>query len=89
MFSGDYSYQIVRNKAIEFMAKIKTDLSGFDVIKVGSCFNEPEVKELAELMRTNYSSCLWKKGDIMLIEPQSDGCRDAWNGAASYSRHYW
>jgi hypothetical protein len=62
------SYQIVKNKAVEFMAKRKMDLSLFDEIKVGSCFNKQEVKALAESMRANYSSCLWKKGDIMLID---------------------
>ncbi|WP_133136247.1 TauD/TfdA family dioxygenase [Legionella rowbothamii] len=62
------SYQIVKNKAVEFMAKRKTNLPPFDEIKVGSCFNTQEVKELAESMRTNYSSCLWNKGDIMLID---------------------
>ena len=34
----------------------------------GNCFNELEVKELAQLIRNYYSSCLWKKGDILLID---------------------
>ncbi len=36
--------------------------------RVGSCFNNKEVKELAKLIRIYYSSCLWKKGDILLID---------------------
>lgn len=37
-------------------------------IKVGHCFSDDEVKTLARLMRKSYSSCLWEKGDILLID---------------------
>ena len=57
------------------LANIKTYLAGrkevatqFDGTKVGTCFTEDEVLNLAQLMRANYSSCLWKKGDILLVD---------------------
>ena len=49
-------------------AKKKNNLPPFDDIKVGSCFNDEEVKTLAQLLRTYYSSCLWKKGDVLLVD---------------------
>jgi alpha-ketoglutarate-dependent taurine dioxygenase len=36
--------------------------------RVGSLFNEQEIKTLAQLIRKNYSSCLWQKGDILLVD---------------------
>jgi len=36
--------------------------------KVGSCFNEQEVKKLAQLIRQYYSSILWKKGDVLIVD---------------------
>ena len=36
--------------------------------KVKKCFNEKDVNELASLMHEYYSSCLWQKGDILLID---------------------
>ena len=38
--------------------------------KVGQCFNTKEVSDLAQLMRKYYSSCLWKKGDVLLVDNQ-------------------
>lgn len=43
-------------------------LLSWDEVKVGSCFNEEEVNELAHAMRDYYSSCLWEKGDILLVD---------------------
>lgn len=40
----------------------------FNDARVGRCFSEKDVKELAKLIRTYYSSCLWKKGDILLVD---------------------
>lgn len=60
------SYKIVRNKYASYQANKK--IHSFDTTKVGSCFSSKEVKELAQTMRTYYSSCLWKKGDILLID---------------------
>ena len=60
------SYQIIRNKMSAYFANKKND--AFNTTRAGSCFNNQEIKELARLMRTYYSSCLWKKGDILLID---------------------
>jgi alpha-ketoglutarate-dependent taurine dioxygenase len=60
------SYKIVRDKYAASLANKK--VHAFDTTKVGSCFSENEVKELAQNMRDYYSSCLWKKGDVLLID---------------------
>lgn len=62
------SYRFVQNKLCALMAKRKNSRWDYDEIKVGSCFSEEDVNALAQAMRNNYSSCLWKKGDIMLID---------------------
>lgn len=36
--------------------------------KVNSCFSESEIKQLADLMHDAYSSTLWHKGDILLVD---------------------
>jgi alpha-ketoglutarate-dependent taurine dioxygenase len=36
--------------------------------KVNSCFSEEEIDQLAQLMRNFYSSTLWQKGDILLVD---------------------
>lgn len=63
-----HSYKFVQNQALALLAKRKIDLTNHNKIKVGSCFNDQEIKELAQSIRSYYSSCLWKKGDIMLID---------------------
>ena len=40
----------------------------FNQTRVGSCFNDKEIKELANLIRSHYSSCIWKRGDILLVD---------------------
>ncbi len=60
------AYKIVRNKISSYFARKKTHLSEPD--KVGTCFNENDIKKLAHAMRTHYCSCLWQKGDILLID---------------------
>jgi hypothetical protein len=62
------SYKIVRTKLFNFLARKKTHLSSLNRVKVGSCFSDKEIKELAQLMRQYYSSCLWQKGDVLLID---------------------
>lgn len=37
-------------------------------IKVNSCFSETEINHLARLMRDFYSSTIWRKGDILLVD---------------------
>ncbi|WP_392538110.1 TauD/TfdA family dioxygenase [Legionella sp. 227] len=62
------SYKILRTKLTHFKASRKIKRSSLNTVKVGSCFNKEEVKELAQLMRNYYSSCLWEKGDVLLID---------------------
>lgn len=37
-------------------------------VKVNSCFSETEINHLAHLMRDFYSSTIWQKGDILLVD---------------------
>jgi alpha-ketoglutarate-dependent taurine dioxygenase len=60
------SFKILRTKYSNYVAN-KNSYS-FNTTKVGPCFSKGEVKDLAQLMRAHYSSCLWKKGDILLID---------------------
>lgn len=60
--------KILCTKMAAFKAHTKNRASSFNTERVGSCFNEKEIKQLAKLMRTYYSSCVWKKGDILLID---------------------
>ncbi|MGL5743032.1 MAG: TauD/TfdA family dioxygenase [Legionella sp.] len=62
------AYKMVHTRWNNFKASRKNRLSSFDTVKVGSCFNAKEVKELAQSMRNYYSSCVWKKGDVLLID---------------------
>ncbi|CAM3066697.1 Uncharacterised protein [Legionella steigerwaltii] len=62
------SYKILRTKFSNFKASRNAKRFLSNTVKVGSCFNNKEVKELAQLMRNYYSSCLWKKGDVLLID---------------------
>ncbi|WP_419420156.1 TauD/TfdA family dioxygenase [Legionella sp. D16C41] len=43
-------------------------LPNFNQERVGLSFNTEDIEELAQLMRQYYSSCLWQKGDILLID---------------------
>lgn len=62
------SYKMLRTKFYNFKINRKNKNSLLNNKKVGGCFSNESVKELAQLMRTYYSSCLWKKGDILLID---------------------
>lgn len=69
IYSPKESFNILKTKLNTFMAeKNKKDLPPFDDVKVGSCFTEKNVKNLAKLIRSYYSSCLWKSGDILLVD---------------------
>lgn len=60
------SYKIMQKKLVSYFAKKKINKTSFD--KVGTCFTEEDVKTLAQLMRNHYCSCLWQKGDILLVD---------------------
>ncbi len=49
-------------------AKKKNNAPAFNDTKVGHCFDKADVQELAKLMRAYYSSCLWQKGDVLIID---------------------
>lgn len=66
-FSPKDSMKILLNKLRVFKAD-KLSSAHYDKTRVGSCFNEKEVKILARLLRSYYSSCLWQKGDILLVD---------------------
>lgn len=68
-YSPKNAIKIVVSKFKTYQAiKNKKSLSLDTQIKVGSCFNEEKIEILAKLMRNYYSSCLWKKGDILLVD---------------------
>jgi len=61
------SMQIVRNKMAKSKAHKKNHLN-FSQQRVGKCFDDKAVKTLAKSMRKHYSSCLWQRGDILLLD---------------------
>lgn len=68
-YSPKNALNILRFKLKTFKASLKIKSKApFNEVRVGSCFDDKAVKNLAELIRTYYSSCLWKKGDILLID---------------------
>ena len=68
-YSPKEALQILQTKLNTRRASSKKDhLPSFYDVKVGDCFDEQHIQELAKLMRTYYSSCLWKKGDILLVD---------------------
>ncbi|MBA2655946.1 MAG: TauD/TfdA family dioxygenase [Tatlockia sp.] len=58
--------KILRSKLKTYLASRK--LPAFDQRRVGQCFSKTDIKKLAQLIRSNYSSCLWKSGDILLVD---------------------
>jgi alpha-ketoglutarate-dependent taurine dioxygenase len=60
------TYKIAQAKLFSYFAKGKIQLSTVD--KVGVCFTKKDIKNLAQAMRNQYCSCLWQKGDILLID---------------------
>jgi alpha-ketoglutarate-dependent taurine dioxygenase len=60
------SFKILRAKYAQHLANLKAP--SYNARTVGSCFSDHDTKALAQTMRTNYSSCIWKKGDILLID---------------------
>jgi alpha-ketoglutarate-dependent taurine dioxygenase len=60
------SFNIVRTKMATYLASKKGH--SFSTTRVASCFTKQEIKQLARLMRDCYSSCIWRKGDILIID---------------------
>lgn len=65
-YSPKDSLNILRTKIRTYKASKKLNLPQF--VKVGNCFEDKDIKKLAQLIRTHYSSCLWQKGDILLVD---------------------
>ncbi|BCA94839.1 pyoverdine biosynthesis regulatory gene SyrP [Legionella antarctica] len=65
-FSPRNAFKNVNSKWNTYKASL--NLPSFNDTRVGSCFNDKEVKDLAKLIRSYYSSCLWKRGDILLVD---------------------
>lgn len=65
-YSPKTSYQMLKSKWHTFLAERKKDQ--FNQTKVGTCFTQKEVKTLAKLIRKYYVSCLWQKGDVLLVD---------------------
>jgi alpha-ketoglutarate-dependent taurine dioxygenase len=60
------SLAIFKSKISMYFAS-KT-LPAYDDVKVGQCFDKDKTQDLARHLRQNYSSCLWKAGDILLVD---------------------
>lgn len=68
-YSPKDSIKIFQSKLKAYrLSKKPGNLPQFNDSKVGPCFSESDIKKLAFLMRDNYSSCLWKKGDLLLVD---------------------
>lgn len=67
-YSPKNSIHIFLTKIARLTASSKKKTTPFDQTRVGSVFKKTDVKELALHMRNYYSSCLWKPGDILLID---------------------
>ena len=66
-YSPKDSLKILLTK-INVHSALKNNTHTYNDVKVGDCFSDDDVKILAKLMRNYYSSCLWKKGDILLVD---------------------
>lgn len=53
---------------IKYQRYLASKKVSFNKERVGQCFSQDEIKDLARAMRKYYSSCLWQKGDILLID---------------------
>lgn len=67
IYSPKQAWNMLKNKMKYRQALNKNNFT-HDESKVGSCFTPEDVKTLARAMRESYCSCLWKQGDILLID---------------------
>ena len=68
LYSPKDALKILSSKFKAIKAIKKNKGSSFNNEKIGACFNDEDVKALAKEIRQLYSSCLWKKGDILLVD---------------------
>ena len=68
-YSPKDSINILKSKVNTFIAARKIiSYAPFNKTKVGILFNDQETKDLAGILRKYYSSCIWQKGDILLVD---------------------
>lgn len=67
-YSPKDALSILRVKINTYRASKHHATPAFNALRVDSCFDNQEVDELAQLMCAYYSSCLWKQGDILLVD---------------------
>jgi len=68
-YSPKDSLKILFTKINVYRASTKkNNFPSFNDVKVGSCFSKDDISQLAKSMRKHYSSCLWRKGDILLVD---------------------
>ncbi|MBA4696767.1 MAG: TauD/TfdA family dioxygenase [Legionella sp.] len=65
LYSPKEAVKTFSNKSRSYLASLQCRA---DQQRVGSCFSSEDVQELAQHMRNFYCSCLWQKGDLLLID---------------------
>ncbi|MFA6301995.1 MAG: TauD/TfdA family dioxygenase [Legionella sp.] len=66
--SPKHSLKILKNKWKTYRASKFNKEQMTNTQRVGDCFSDAEVKDLARVMREQYCSCIWQKGDILLVD---------------------
>lgn len=64
--SPQKSFTLLGNKLATYFSKKKINMPLED--KIETCFTKKDIKNLAQSMRDQYCSCLWQKGDVLLID---------------------
>lgn len=68
-YSPKESFKILKSKWNTYKkSKNKNQEITFNNITVNDCFTDKNVEDLARLLRQYYCSCLWKSGDILLVD---------------------
>lgn len=71
LYSPRGSFKVFLNKIKTKIASVRSRnraILGTQTQRVGACFSDQDVAELAQRMRQYYCSSLWKKGDILLVD---------------------
>lgn len=70
-YSPKGAFQTLRSKWKTYRAEKKSaQCALLNNARVGHCFTKEDVNALAQLLKKNYSSCLWKNGDILIVNNQ-------------------
>jgi hypothetical protein len=71
LYSPRGSFNVFFNKIRSMVAAMRhgnRSILRAQTQRVGSCFTQQDVAELAQRMRQYYCSCLWKPGDVLLVD---------------------